>query len=104
MTSASLVFKNFNLQYKKALNEISAIVGQDPPDVEAAMAFPSIKAFFHTFPDVHMRVLAKHATIDDVAAFFDFLNHEPPEIGSDKLEALRPVFYRLGKTIPPING
>ncbi len=105
MTAAHLAFKNFKQEFTKRMNELSKIIGRPPPeDVNAHMAFPVVKGFFTLYPVVHGRCLAKCPTYSDIEGFFDYLNEVPPaDITPEQLEAMKPVFYHIAKTIPQVN-
>lgn len=103
MTSASLVFKNFNQEFRKAVNELAAIRGVPAPETEARLAFPLVKGFFTVYPEVHARCVARCPSHDDARAFFDYINEDYDEVTPEQFERMKPVFYRIAKTIP-ING
>lgn len=105
MTSASIVFKNFNQEFTKRINELSKIMQRPSPDVSSHAAFPLIKGFFTVYPEIHGRCLAKCPTNDDIDDFFSYINEDlPQDITEEQLQAMKPVFYHIAKTIPQINA
>lgn len=103
MTSASLVFKNFKQEFTKAVNQLSRISGiAVPPEVNPSLAFPLVKSFFFTYPEVHARCLARCPSRADMLEFFEWVNQDMPQIDEAQFEDMKPVFYHIAKTIPPV--
>ena len=95
--------EKFKLQFRKAVNEMAKIAGQQSPDVDPVLAFPLVKGFFTMYPEVHMRCLAGYPTRSDTDDFFDYINQDQPEFNDAQFEQMRPIFQRLAKTIPPVR-